>query len=208
MEKKPKIMHWCFKCSKEIEAVEKDDEISCTLCKSTFVEEIIESDNHPSTFKPNIQDNKLTCGTLSTLYISSNFPHSYTGGQFQVNLNNLVQMTQPIMAQFLQSHNISNLFNTFVDTNETSFRPASKEEISRLSKEVIDKLNVEKFSIMDCCICSECFKEGEIINNLECGHYHHLECILLWLKKHNNCPVCRYELKTDDIQYELKKKKR
>jgi hypothetical protein len=30
----------------------------------------------------------------------------------------------------------------------------------------------------------------------KCGHYIHTECLQLWLKLHDSCPVCRHQLKS------------
>lgn len=34
-------------------------------------------------------------------------------------------------------------------------------------------------------------KEEEGISTLNCGHQFHTECIAKWLKRKNNCPICR-----------------
>ncbi|CDP02915.1 unnamed protein product [Coffea canephora] len=45
---------------------------------------------------------------------------------------------------------------------------------------------------MDCAICLESFKEGELSRKLpDCNHLFHLNCVDNWLTKKPNCPVCR-----------------
>lgn len=43
---------------------------------------------------------------------------------------------------------------------------------------------------------------------LPCAHIFHQRCIVDWLTKHCTCPVCRYELETEDAQYEKSRKAR
>lgn len=54
----------------------------------------------------------------------------------------------------------------------------------------------------DCSICQDCFEPGQRALELPCHHYFHPECITPWLKEHNTCPTCRYELETEDPEYE------
>jgi len=83
--------------------------------------------------------------------------------------------------------------------------PASKRELSRLKK---IKINKDHFaSNLECTVCTEKYRLNELCNLLPCKHFFHQDCIKPWLQLHNTCPVCRYELKTDDIDYEAKKKK-
>ena len=43
---------------------------------------------------------------------------------------------------------------------------------------------------------------------LPCGHLFHRPCISDWLEKHNTCCICRYELETDDREFEQGRKER
>lgn len=46
----------------------------------------------------------------------------------------------------------------------------------------------------NCCICINDIKKGEKTVMIPCGHLLHWKCGLLWLRKNNTCPVCRFEL--------------
>eukprot|EP00931_Biecheleriopsis_adriatica_P022684 TRINITY_DN14510_c0_g2_i1.p1 TRINITY_DN14510_c0_g2~~TRINITY_DN14510_c0_g2_i1.p1 ORF type:complete len:383 (+),score=88.21 TRINITY_DN14510_c0_g2_i1:95-1150(+) len=54
----------------------------------------------------------------------------------------------------------------------------------------------------ECSICLDDLVIGESALRLPCGHLFHEECVKDWLKKSNECPVCRWELPTDDQEYE------
>lgn len=48
-----------------------------------------------------------------------------------------------------------------------------------------------------CSICQEECKGDEDLGRLECGHYHHLDCIKQWLLRKNACPICKTVAKPD-----------
>ncbi|XP_030550609.1 E3 ubiquitin-protein ligase RING1-like isoform X4 [Rhodamnia argentea] len=49
-----------------------------------------------------------------------------------------------------------------------------------------------------CAVCKDKYVEGEKVKVLPCVHRYHQDCILPWLRMHNTCPVCRFELPKDD----------
>lgn len=82
--------------------------------------------------------------------------------------------------------------------------PASKSAVEGLeSVEIIKEEN-----IIVCSICKDSVDVGEISTNLPCGHGYHGDCIVPWLGSRNSCPVCRFELPTDDAKYEEARMKR
>jgi len=83
--------------------------------------------------------------------------------------------------------------------------PTAKKELERLKKFKITKDQVA--SNLECTICTEKYRVYEQCDILPCKHFFHQGCIRPWLELHNTCPVCRFELRTDDLEYEAKKKK-
>lgn len=59
-----------------------------------------------------------------------------------------------------------------------------------------DKIVSEKFIPSDdqemCPICQDHFIKNDLVTNIpKCGHKFHSECLFLWLKNNDKCPMCR-----------------
>lgn len=98
------------------------------------------------------------------------------------------------------------------DRGRSGTPPASEQAINNLPEvevtEKLCKLNEKDGSLEypRCTICCDDLKEKATM--LPCGHMFNKECIGEWLHQHNQCPVCRYELPTDDAEYEVQRKLR
>ncbi|KAK6627839.1 hypothetical protein RUM44_010318 [Polyplax serrata] len=80
--------------------------------------------------------------------------------------------------------------------------PASKEFVKNLKRETMHDTGKQ------CPVCLIDSKNGDVMISLKCSHCFHSDCILPWLNKTSTCPVCRYDLPTDDEDYEMYKKEK
>lgn len=81
--------------------------------------------------------------------------------------------------------------------------PASKDEVESLPIKTLTKEDLSTYD--ECAICLSQYEEGEQVKEVPCHHAFHVDCIDKWLNMSNFCPVCKYELKTDDEDYEKQK---
>lgn len=78
----------------------------------------------------------------------------------------------------------------------------SKSTYRSLPRVKVTAYDIEKNESNECSICLDELVLGSPALRIPCGHLFHEDCIEDWLKKSNECPVCRFELPTDDAQYE------
>ncbi|KAL2323950.1 hypothetical protein Fmac_023008 [Flemingia macrophylla] len=87
------------------------------------------------------------------------------------------------------------------DPNRYGTPPAAKDAVESLPTITVDDdlLNSE---LNQCAVCQDEFEKGSHVTQMPCKHVYHGDCVIPWLRLHNSCPVCRYELPTDDPDYE------
>ncbi|CAH8386792.1 unnamed protein product [Eruca vesicaria subsp. sativa] len=112
-------------------------------------------------------------------------------------------VTLPSIDELAQDHGEEDyedvLARTFEESEVNGSPPASKRVVDELPDVV--GVTSEELSIA-CAICKDEIVVEERVKRLPCKHYYHGECIVPWLGIRNTCPVCRYELPTDDVEYE------
>jgi len=87
--------------------------------------------------------------------------------------------------------------------------PASKRAVAALPVVTVTAELLAALGGADtqCAVCRDELEVGVQVQVMPCSgkHVYHPDCLKPWLEKHNSCPVCRFELPTDDVEYEIKK---
>ena len=150
-----------------------------------------------------IMNDFLSGGEIITEVVNPN-------GQNIIISRNFINSNSPInnfLLNHINDHQFENFINiiTAFDLQHKGNPPASERAIKNLKKTEINKNNIHDFDGQTCNVCLENFSEGQISNQLDCGHHFHEKCIVHWLKMRNTCPVCRHELESNDPNYEKRK---
>ncbi|CBZ51705.1 Os05g0488800 protein, related [Neospora caninum Liverpool] len=90
------------------------------------------------------------------------------------------------------------------DVNRYGSPPAAASVIRSLREETLTEEQAREAG--PCAICQEDYRREDVVHRLtddssQCSHIFHRQCIIPWLEQHNSCPVCRFELPTDDAAY-------
>lgn len=89
------------------------------------------------------------------------------------------------------------------DTNVYGSPPAAESSINELQR--IKYSNTDTGNLHECTVCKDDLVIDEEVIKMPCNHLFHPDCLLTWLKMHNSCPTCRYELPTNNQDYERRK---
>ncbi|XP_042496468.1 E3 ubiquitin-protein ligase MPSR1-like [Macadamia integrifolia] len=72
--------------------------------------------------------------------------------------------------------------------------PATKASIEAMPTVEITQEDLGK----ECSICLDGWEIGGEAKEMPCKHRYHAGCIEKWLRMHGSCPVCRFEMPTDE----------
>lgn len=182
------LQYWCYNCSRSFAKIFIEGQaLECPFCHSSMLEEVTKSSLSPPhsyiPFNSSIPQERIVLIERTNSYFEDLITLDYENDEIERIVN------------YLLLH----------DQNKYGSPPASKEIVNKLKEETITKvLGSENV----CSVCKEEFEVGNVILTLPCKHYFHKECISPWLTAHNSCPSCRFELPTDDEDYERMKKER
>ncbi|KAM7516658.1 hypothetical protein LguiA_006241 [Lonicera macranthoides] len=79
--------------------------------------------------------------------------------------------------------------------------PAAKSVVENLPSVVLTEEDLKGNNVL-CAVCRDEIVMEEKVASLPCCHHYHGDCIVRWLRARNTCPICRFELPTDDDNYE------
>ena len=218
--------YWCHICKKSfLHSYEENFDIQCIYCGKTFCELLNTEDesdpSHPINFKPFILNNSQNSENNSSINNNNNTINNEINNlndiiDRQIQLNEHLVRRERILNllhDFLMiqdyNNNIDNIINQIMinDTNKYGNPPASKDSVEKLKKIKINEEKMKEFGIENsCAVCKDEFNIGEECLLMPCEHHFHENCLIPWLKERNSCPICRYELPTDDKDFEEMKK--
>ncbi|KAF3794386.1 E3 ubiquitin-protein ligase [Nymphaea thermarum] len=132
----------------------------------------------------------------------SMYRHAYMSDLF-VNLRTEVQPFVGDSGDYLDERGFEELLIQLAETDSLTrgAPPAAGSVVSSLPRVIISEVH-EEHGIVICAVCKDPLVIGTEATQLPCSHLYHPSCILPWLSSRNSCPVCRYELLTDDKDYE------
>jgi len=142
---------------------------------------------------------------------TTNMPNLFGG--LPTDVLSLMQNLMPGFGGNMMGGAVPSPFTNYQDLLDQLFRQhqprthaTSQNIVEKLPKLLITEQEVSEK--VDCAVCKDEFTLNEEAIKLPCEHKYHVDCIHPWLKQHNTCPVCRYELPVDDQEYEKERKKK
>ena len=91
---------------------------------------------------------------------------------------------------------ITNLMEANPQSNAAP--PASEQALDNLQRRTVNREMLEGEAKTECSICIDDMMEGQTATFLPCHHFFHDECVVLWLREHNTCPVCRAPIEKNE----------
>lgn len=92
---------------------------------------------------------------------------------------------------------ISNLMEANPQSNAAP--PASDAALEGLERKKMDaEMLAQAGGNVECTVCIDEIKIGDEVIYLPCKHWFHETCVVMWLREHNTCPICRTPIETNN----------
>ena len=181
----------------------------------------------------NNQNNNNTMRNLNLFFIPFNVspfsgsvnrnPYDFAVFEGPIGSNEFANPSENFFLDNFASNFISNFINplsriVFINNMQNQNQgnpPASQTAIDKCKHFKMEKKyckkndkDPNKLEYPECSICLMEINEGQDTILIPCGHMFHDNCVTKWLKMHNTCPLCRFELPTDNAEYERQRNQR
>lgn len=193
---------WCHQCHTGIRQPRSASSPACPHCHGGFVEEI-ENGNYGGEEE---EDEAMAQVMQSIARFASRRPFSPFLFPSHGHIRDdeflpvaLRRMMRGNVGDCLLGPGLEQLLQELAESDPSRRGPPPA---SRASVEALDNVKVSgKDVAAQCAVCKDEFEAGKYAKRMPCNHMYHADCILPWLAQHNSCPVCRYEMPTDDREY-------
>ncbi|XP_020575448.1 probable E3 ubiquitin-protein ligase RHC1A [Phalaenopsis equestris] len=174
-------LFWCHQCRRPVAilpSLSATPDIFCPRCFSPFIHDLhIPSPLLPPPSPANFHFNFPSLHRRHPLTL---LPPSYS-----------VPPTMDL-GDYFTGPNLNELVQELTENDRTGPPPASNHSIDALPTVKITAAHLRGGS--ECPVCKEEFFVGEEGREMPCSHVYHSDCIVPWLRMHNSCPVCRFQL--------------
>jgi E3 ubiquitin-protein ligase RNF115/126 len=223
------LRFYCHQCDRTVSLAppaSPDADVFCPRCGGGFVEELPPNPSpappaaaffappsfdirHPSdlsAFFGPASPEPLAPG----LFDPSNFIHDHFGGLLSggATIQIVLEGGPPppglnFADYFVGSSGLEQLIQQLAenDPNRYGTPPAAKAAVASLPDVAVSADMMQADGGAQCAVCMDDFHLGAAAKQLPCKHVFHKDCIVPWLDLHSSCPVCRFELPTDDPDY-------
>jgi E3 ubiquitin-protein ligase RNF115/126 len=226
------LRYYCHQCDRDVSIAppaSRDADVFCPLCGGGFVEELPPLDNpslsasggsflfaSPPSFDLRQPSDLSTVfgppSSASPRFDPSNFLHDHFGGLLSSGATIQIVIEGGgggapglnLADYFMGPGGLEQLIQQLAenDPNRYGTPPAAKSAVAALPDVIVSADIMQVDGGAQCAVCMDDFLLGASAKQLPCKHVFHKDCIMPWLDLHSSCPVCRFELPTDDTDYQ------